>query len=79
MLEQWSAFVSLIDARLDISVGVCSPDWRLFCLLVGEILGEEFVLSVIFEIFEFGECSKGNKVVVSLEMVLWELLVMEMV
>ena len=71
--------MSLIGARGKICVGVCSPDWRLFCLLVGEILGEEFVLSVIFEIFEFGECSKGNKVVVSLEMVLWELLVMEMV
>ena len=38
-----------------------------------------FPLRVIFEIFEFGECSRGNKVVVSLEMVLWELLVMEMV
>ena len=48
-------------------------------VVVGEVGGEVFPKEVIFEIFEFGECSKGNKVVVSLEMVLWELLVMEMV
>ena len=43
------------------------------------MLGEELVPSVIFGIFEFGECSRGDKVVVSGDMVLWELLVMEMV
>ena len=71
--------MSLIDAGGDMCVGGCDPHLSLLCLWVAEMRGEEFVLSVIFEIFEFGECSKGNKVVVSLEMVLWELLVMEMV
>ena len=71
--------MSLIGARGKICVGVCDPRLGFLCLWVAEMRGEEFVLSVIFEIFEFGECSKGNKVVVSLEMVLWELLVMEMV
>ena len=71
--------MSLIDAGGDMCVGGCDPHLRLFCLWDGEMRGEEFVLMVIFQIFEFGECSRGTNVVVSLDMVLWELLVMEMV
>ena len=56
-----------------------TPVWGCSVCWWVEMGVEELVLNVIFEIFEFGECSKGNKVVVSLEMVLWELLVMEMV
>ena len=78
-MGQCSAFVSLIDARGDICVGVCNRRLGLVCLFVVEMLGEELVPSVIFGIFEFGECSRGDKVVVSGDMVLWELLVMEMV
>jgi hypothetical protein len=60
LLGQCSAFVSLIDARGDIYVGVCNPRLGLVCLLVVEMGGEELVPSVIFAIFEFGECSRGD-------------------
>ena len=46
--------MSLIGARGKICVGVCDPRLGFLCLWVGEMRGEEFVLSVIFEIFEFG-------------------------
>ena len=36
--------MSLINARGDMSVGGCNPRLILFCLLVGEMRGEEFVL-----------------------------------
>ena len=55
--------MSLINARGDMLVGVCNPRLGLFCLLVGEIRGEEFVLSVIFEIFECWRCRDGNEFV----------------
>jgi len=39
--------VGSIDARGDISVGVCSTGLILFGLLAGEIRGEEVVLSIL--------------------------------
>ena len=52
------------------SVSVCSMFMTRIGQGVGDVGGEVFPLRAIFEIFEFGECSRGNKVVVSLGMVL---------
>ena len=46
-------FKKLIDARGDISVGVCNPGLSLLGLLVAEMWGDELVPSVICGIFEF--------------------------
>jgi hypothetical protein len=71
--------LSLIDAGGDIYVGVCNRGKSLFCLLVGEMRDEELVLSAICAFFECWRCGDGNKFVVSVDMVLWELEVMEIV
>ena len=55
-------FVTFIDARKDLSVGVCNICLTLLCLVVGQICGEEFPpqCNLRFFFFEFGGCRTGN-------------------
>jgi len=77
-LEEWlNASVRLIDARGYIYVGVCNPRLRLWGLLVGEMRGEWVVLSMAGGIFQFGRSGFGNKFVGGVDIVLWDLLMME--
>ena len=72
--------MSLINVGGDIYIGVRDPGWSLFCLLVGEMRDhEELVISAICAVFECWRCGDRNKFAVSVDMVLWELVVMEMV